>query len=321
MKGTVALVGWLRVAGFGVYKVWGTPPCLLFWERKNCKRDASYPFLPHTLILKIDSKLIAQEEKDRGCSRCCWRRRTSSWGPSTPTPCSPSSSAPSVSTISPLPSNSAPRWRTKLLIMLTTEQLYPGSPGLHRLLPPVASLSDMSIPNGRGEELGDGAGKKWSTDLWKLCHFNNCQVSRLLKFPCRYHPMGCKEAHSLSAKAEHERNCPYLQLKCPFHGQCSFGGALSAVVPHLKSEHAVTPVPGRLHFPQNNGFNQPCPSSSATLWNPLLPRKVLLQEKPVELHLWVGQEPVPVHGEAHPLLHRRPPWELQHAGRPHTVHW
>ena len=57
--------------------------------------------------------------------------------------------------------------------------------------------------------------------------------------------MGCKEAHSLSAKAEHERNCPYLQLKCPFHGQCSFGGALSAVVPHLKSEHAVTPVPGR----------------------------------------------------------------------------
>jgi len=69
------------------------------------------------------------------------------------------------------------------------------------------------------------------------------QVSRLLKFPCRYHPMGCKEAHTLSAKAEHERNCPYLQLKCPFHGQCSFGGALSAVVPHLKSEHAVTPVP------------------------------------------------------------------------------
>ena len=69
-------------------------------------------------------------------------------------------------------------------------------------------------------------------------------MSRLLKFPCRYHPMGCKEAHTLSAKAEHERNCPYLQLKCPFHGQCSFGGALSAVVPHLKSEHAVTPVPG-----------------------------------------------------------------------------
>ena len=83
-----------------------------------------------------------------------------------------------------------------------------------------------------------------------LYNFNICQVSRLLKFPCRYHPMGCKEAHSLSAKAEHERNCPYLQLKCPFHGQCSFGGALSAVVPHLKSEHAVTPVPGRLSSPQ-----------------------------------------------------------------------
>ena len=37
----------------------------------------------------------------------------------------------------------------------------------------------------------------------------------MLKFPCRYHPMGCKEAHTLSAKAEHERNCPFLQLKCP----------------------------------------------------------------------------------------------------------
>ena len=67
--------------------------------------------------------------------------------------------------------------------------------------------------------------------------------------------MGCKEAHTLSAKAEHERNCPYLQLKCPFHGQCSFGGALSAVVPHLKSEHAVTPVPGNILFSDCNYFH------------------------------------------------------------------
>lgn len=69
------------------------------------------------------------------------------------------------------------------------------------------------------------------------------QVSRLLQFPCRYHPMGCKEAFSLSKKAAHELDCPYLQLKCPFHGQCSFSGSLSDVTPHLKSEHAVTPVP------------------------------------------------------------------------------
>merc|ERR1711923_302469 len=55
--------------------------------------------------------------------------------------------------------------------------------------------------------------------------------------------MGCAESYCLSQKEEHERNCPYLQLKCPFHGQCSFGGALAAVVPHLKSEHSVTPVP------------------------------------------------------------------------------
>jgi hypothetical protein len=44
-------------------------------------------------------------------------------------------------------------------------------------------------------------------------------------------------------QAEHERNCQYLQLKCPFHGQCSFCGPLTLVVPHLKAEHQVTPVP------------------------------------------------------------------------------
>lgn len=69
------------------------------------------------------------------------------------------------------------------------------------------------------------------------------QVSRLLNFPCRYHPMGCKISAPLSKKAEHERNCDFLQLKCPFHGQCSFSGSLNMVVPHLKGEHQVTPVP------------------------------------------------------------------------------
>jgi hypothetical protein len=44
-------------------------------------------------------------------------------------------------------------------------------------------------------------------------------------------------------QADHERNCQYLQLKCPFHGQCSFCGPLTMVVPHLKAEHQVTPVP------------------------------------------------------------------------------
>ena len=90
------------------------------------------------------------------------------------------------------------------------------------------------------------------------------QVARLLKFPCRYHPMGCQESHSLCQKEEHERNCPYLQLKCPFHGQCSFGGALSAVVPHLKADHAVTPVPvqpsGTLFYRAKHFFKR-------NLWN------------------------------------------------------
>ena len=69
------------------------------------------------------------------------------------------------------------------------------------------------------------------------------QIARLLKYPCRYYPMGCREAFILSKKGAHEQDCPYLQLKCPFHGQCAFNGSLKDVVPHLASEHAVTPVP------------------------------------------------------------------------------
>jgi len=55
--------------------------------------------------------------------------------------------------------------------------------------------------------------------------------------------MGCKEAFPLAKKSAHERDCPFLQLKCPFHGQCAFNGSLADVVPHLASEHSVTPVP------------------------------------------------------------------------------
>lgn len=69
------------------------------------------------------------------------------------------------------------------------------------------------------------------------------QVSRLLQYPCRYHPMGCKEAFPLNKKSAHERDCRYLQLKCPFHGQCAFSGPLTEVIPHLAADHAVTPVP------------------------------------------------------------------------------
>ena len=55
--------------------------------------------------------------------------------------------------------------------------------------------------------------------------------------------MGCKLSFPLSQKAAHERDCAFLQLKCPFHGQCVFNGSLADVVPHLAAEHAVTPVP------------------------------------------------------------------------------
>merc|ERR1712227_405093 len=128
------------------------------------------------------------------------------------------------------------------------------------------------------------------------------QVARLLKFPCRYHPMGCTESYSLSQKEEHERNCPYLQLKCPFHGQCSFGGSLSAVVPHLKAEHSVTPVPvqpsGTLFYRAKFFFKR-------NLWN----------------FIFLGRQPVQVHGETRPLVHRGQARELQPSYCTHSVHW
>lgn len=86
------------------------------------------------------------------------------------------------------------------------------------------------------------------------------QVSRLLRYPCRYHPMGCREAFALAGKAAHERDCAFLQLKCPFHGQCAFNGALADVVPHLAAEHAVTPVPvqpaGTLFYRAKNFYRR-----------------------------------------------------------------
>lgn len=86
------------------------------------------------------------------------------------------------------------------------------------------------------------------------------QVSRLLQFPCRYHPMGCKKSFPLSQKGAHERDCAFLQLKCPFHGQCVFNGSLADVVPHLAAEHAVTPVPvqpaGTLFYRAKNFYRR-----------------------------------------------------------------
>ena len=76
----------------------------------------------------------------------------------------------------------------------------------------------------------------------------------------RYHPMGCREAFSLAKKNAHERDCPFLQLKCPFHGQCAFNGALADVIPHLAAEHQVTPVPvqplGTLFYRAKNFYRR-----------------------------------------------------------------
>ena len=72
--------------------------------------------------------------------------------------------------------------------------------------------------------------------------------------------MGCKQSFPLSQKGAHERDCAFLQLKCPFHGQCVFNGSLADVVPHLAAEHAVTPVPvqpaGTLFYRAKNFYRR-----------------------------------------------------------------
>jgi len=72
--------------------------------------------------------------------------------------------------------------------------------------------------------------------------------------------MGCREAFPLNKKEAHERDCPKLQLKCPFHGQCAFTGPLADVAPHLASEHGVSPVPvapdGRLFYRAKNFYRR-----------------------------------------------------------------
>ena len=100
----------------------------------------------------------------------------------------------------------------------------------------------------------------WIVELIQFVLSLFLQVSRLLCYPCRYHPMGCKQSFPLSQKAAHERDCAFLQLKCPFHGQCVFNGSLADVVPHLAAEHAVTPVPvqpaGTLFYRAKNFYRR-----------------------------------------------------------------
>ena len=68
------------------------------------------------------------------------------------------------------------------------------------------------------------------------------KIAFLLKYPCRFNTNGCKEALTLSAKEKHEKNCEYLQMKCPFHFKCQYTGTMFETEKHLKSVHNVTPI-------------------------------------------------------------------------------
>ena len=95
-------------------------------------------------------------------------------------------------------------------------------------------------------------------NMAEFLHVSLCcffEPIHLISFHLRYHPMGCKEAFPLAKKSAHERDCPFLQLKCPFHGQCAFNGALADVVPHLAAEHQVPNLAGnsKWHFLSDKG--------------------------------------------------------------------
>lgn len=149
--------------------------------------------------------------------------------------------------------------------------------------------------------------------------------------------MGCKEAFPLAKKSAHERDCPFLQLKCPFHGQCAFNGALADVVPHLAAEHQVakaTPkspkslILGLMQYNPNWYINTPPfqgdPGARPARRHPLLPRQKLLPPQRVDAHLLVGRQerrqPLPLHRPPRSLLHRRQDRELQPPRRARAVH-
>ena len=256
------------------------------------------------ILLKVDTfdfKPITQEERGGGCSQCWWRRRAWSWAPSTPTPCSHSSSALSASTISPLPSNSAPRWNIQHVWKLNWIQghlvcidCFPRLPHCPTCRSPMAEERNLGMEQVR-KALG------------------NFVISTIVRFP------DCWSSHAGTTRWVARRHTawvlrqstkgtvPTSSSSVPSTDSAPSGALYQPLYPTLS-------LSMQLHLSQVDfaffrNIKYPC-ACSTTLWNPLLPCEVLLQEKPVELHLRVGQEPVPVHGEAHPLLHRRPAWEL-----------
>lgn len=69
------------------------------------------------------------------------------------------------------------------------------------------------------------------------------KVASLLNYPCRFHTLGCKDTNKFPEKEEHEKNCKYVQINCPFHMKCKYFGSLFEIEKHLKMVHNVNPIP------------------------------------------------------------------------------
>ena len=67
-------------------------------------------------------------------------------------------------------------------------------------------------------------------------------LSRQMKFPCRYSKYGCKDTFPYNAFGEHEAICGYSPQKCPvdhlsFEMKCTWTGISKDVKKHLQTAH------------------------------------------------------------------------------------
>ena len=159
------------------------------------------------------------------------------------------------------------------------------APGMHRLLSPPPTLSDLSVRNVRGEKPWDGTG------------FKTFEVS--LPVP----PYG---------------------LQGGLH-PCTKGGTWEELsLPTAQMSFPWTVFIWRSSLCRCTSFKiRPLchPRSCPTIWNTLLQSKTLFQAESLELYLQMGWQPFPIYGEARPFLHSWKTGKLQSSDRTHPVYW
>lgn len=70
-------------------------------------------------------------------------------------------------------------------------------------------------------------------------------LASTLTFPCRYEKAGCNKKISFEQIENHEIDCEYRQISCPFLpvGSCNWRGSRSALLLHYDKEHREYVLP------------------------------------------------------------------------------